>query len=227
MEILKKIPVHYTGELHQVHLVNFSVDKEEVKALVPKELKILDFADRALISMVDVQLRNMQFRAIPGVRFNYQHIGFRLLLDDSSLNSEKPKGVFFLDSFTDRPLFAFGGSLLTEFRLHLAEIYNTPAGMELHHQGKFLEYQVSGTKVPNKSEKELLEKVGAVDRAYALRENNIYKTQIMREQWPLEVLHCHQFETTFFSSAKLEVVFRVPETILYHWLPPQQVKQCA
>ncbi len=59
MQLLKKLPIRYTGELHEVKLINFSVDKSEVESLVPWNLVVRDFGGRAMISMVDVDLRHM------------------------------------------------------------------------------------------------------------------------------------------------------------------------
>jgi len=111
MQLLKKLPIRYTGELHAVKLINFSVEKSEVESLVPWNLVVRDFGGRAMISMVDVDLRHMHPTFLPEkMHFNYRHVGFRLLLEDSQRNSdERNKGIFFLKSFTDQPLVVKGG----------------------------------------------------------------------------------------------------------------------
>ena len=86
MSLLKRIPIHYKGELHDVRLVNFLVPMEEVMKGVPANIKIRNFSGRAMISMVDVKLKNMRPVAMPFLKFNYRHIAFRLLVDDSQYN---------------------------------------------------------------------------------------------------------------------------------------------
>ena len=95
----------FTGELHNVKLINFSVNLEEVLPFVPNQLKILQENGKAIISMVDVQLKNMSPKILPFIKFSYRHMAFRLLIDDSGMNSEhEPKGVFFLKSFSENSI---------------------------------------------------------------------------------------------------------------------------
>ena len=54
MNLLKRIPIHYKGELHDVRLINFSVDLDEIKDNVPAKIKVRNFNNRAMISMLDV-----------------------------------------------------------------------------------------------------------------------------------------------------------------------------
>src|SRR6188472_940138 len=77
MYLLKRIPIHYKGELHDVRLINFSVAMEELKDKVPASIKIRSINGRAMISMVDVKLKNMRPVLAPFARFNYRHIAFR------------------------------------------------------------------------------------------------------------------------------------------------------
>ena len=86
----------FTGELHDVRLINFSVKLDEVLPLVPKQLKILTDKGRAIVSLVDVKLKNMAIKGLPIIKFGYRHLAFRLLLEDHPL---EPKGVYFLKSF--------------------------------------------------------------------------------------------------------------------------------
>jgi len=221
LSFLKKIPINYLGELHDIVLVNFSVDIEEVRDHVPAELKIKDFGGRALFSMVNVKLKRMRMKGLPGLNFGYQHIGFRLLLDDKRYHEEfVEKGIFFYKSFTDRPLMVIGGSLLTNYQLDGAELSNSKQGFALRYQDKFLSYELDHSDTNSNEDLILKATVGAVDRAYAMRNKQVFKTQIVREKWPLEPVTCTNFQTNFFKSAKLEGVFCVPEVIYYQWLPP-------
>lgn len=221
-KFLKNIPIKYLGELHDIVLVNFSVDPEEIRPYLPAPLKLKTFRGRALFSMVNVKLKRMRMEKLPGVKFAYQHIGFRLLLDDRAYhNHEEAKGIFFYKSFTDRPLMVLGGSLLTDYQLDGAELWNHKSDLDLRYKDKFLSYELDLSDTQPTVDPELRSVVGAIDRAYTIRNKQAYKTQIVREKWPLEPVTCTKFHTNFFKSAKLEGVFRVPEVIYYQWMPPK------
>ena len=223
MKILKDIPITYKGELHKVKLINFSVDIEEVQENVPEGIEVRKFENgkRALISMVNVRLKNMRPNFLPEFcSFEYQHIAFRLLVNDAHFNEGNSKGLFFYQSFTRKKHIAWGGSLFTDYQLQSAKISDTNGQFELKQANHFVRYTLdSQTSSNEKSATELQSIVGALDRAYSMRGKELKKVQIQREKWPLQSVNCTHFETNFFESAKLEGVFIVPETIYYTWLP--------
>lgn len=227
MEMLKKLPIKYVGELHQVRLINFSVEKEEVLPYLPNGIKVRDFNGRALISMVNVQLRNMRPGFMPkALHFDYQHIGFRLLVDDAQYSDGKAKGIYFLRSFTDKTLMVQGGSWLTNYKLEKATIENNGGSFELRQGNKFLKYHLLDERSRLLNE-ELMETVGALDRAYSFIDGELVRVQIMRERWPIEWVTCEGFETNYFKTARFEGAFQVPEVIHYQWLPPKPVERCV
>ena len=222
MKLLKQIPIRYKGELHKIQLVNFSVEVEEVLNKVPSPIKVRNIDGRAMISMVNVQLKKMRPVYVPEwLHFNYQHIAFRLLIDDSHLNGGTAKGIYFYQSFTNQPHIVWGGSLMTDYRLSHANITNHTNGFELQQGNKYIRCEFGGEKP--KEQPQLKSIIGAIDRAYAVRGKQVFKTQILREKWPLVEQSCTVFDTNFFKTARLEGVFIVPETIYYNWLPPELV----
>lgn len=225
MNLFKSLPLSFLGELHHIQLVNFSVDQEEVAALLPDPLQIADFHGRALISMVNVQLKQMRPTFLPAhLSFQYQHIGFRLLVKDQAYHGGgQDQGIYFLDSFTSRRLMAWGGSLLTDYRLHKAEIQHQPTAVTLRRGAQLLQYKVEETHLPDTDHSALLTSVGAIDRAYSKLGPTLRVTQIVREKWPLVPLAVTDFKTNFFRTARLEGAFRVDEVIHYQWLPPRVV----
>lgn len=220
MNLLKRIPIHYKGELHDVRLINFSVAMEEVKDKVPANIKVKAFNGRALISMVDVKLKNMRPVFVPSFfHFNYRHVAFRLLVEDSIYNKGVSKGIFFYKSFTDKSFIVAGGKLLTDYNLEAAHISENNKEIAIS-QGKYhVKYCVEDT--VNSSNEDLKNTIGALDRAYSVLGDTIRVTQIQREKWPIQSVKCSGFENTFFKTAKLEGAFRVFETIYYEWLPPK------
>lgn len=221
MKLLKQIPITYKGELHDVKLVNFSVNMEEVLPLVPAGIKVRDFDGKAIISMVNVKLRNMRPTGLPkALSFDYQHIAFRLLVEDGPLNEGENKGIFFLKSFSDKPMVVWSGNLMTNYRLSNAEI-NEGSSFNLDQGGRFIRYRLTDKAVPE--DKNLKSIIGAIDRAYAIEEGKLMKTLIQRETWPIERVDCTDFKTNFFSSTELLGAFEVKDTIHYQWLAPEAV----
>lgn len=222
MSLLKRIPIHYKGELHDIRLINFSVSMDEVKSKVPPNIKVRDFNGRAMISMVDVKLKNMRPLVAPFVRFNYRHIAFRLLVDDSGYNNGMNKGIFFLRSFTSNPIIVAGGKLMTDYNLETADIAECNGEVTISQSGNHVKYCVNGLEASD--DDELKKIIGALDRAYSVLGDTVRVTQIQREKWPIQPIHCAAFENTFFKTAKFEGAFKVFETIYYEWLPPKKIK---
>jgi uncharacterized protein YqjF (DUF2071 family) len=221
MSFLKKIPIHYKGELHDVRLVNFSVEMREVIDKVPPFIKIRDFEGRALISMVDVKLKNMRPKQFPFLRFNYRHVAFRLLVDDSRYHGGLNKGIFFLQSFTNQSLIIKGSNLLTDYNLQSAKLEEHDDQVDIAQGEKYVRYRIGKEVISHDGS--LMRTIGALDRAYSVVGNRLRVTVIQREKWPLQRVACGDFENTFFESAKLEGAFRVFDTIYYDWLPPKDV----
>ncbi|MBA3901279.1 MAG: DUF2071 domain-containing protein [Bacteroidetes bacterium] len=217
------IPIKYFGELHQIKLINFTIDMDEVIRKVPEPLKIRSFNGRAMISMVDVHLKKMRPSFLPeALSFEYRHVAFRLLIDDSQYNDGPMKGIYFLQSFTDKPLIVFGGGLLTNYNLETATFKQEKECFRLQGMNHCLEYQLNAEK--HKDLPKLKQSIAAIDRAYAVADGKVKVTQIQREKWPIQEVSCSRFETDFFKSARFEGAFEVKEVIHYQWLPPQNVK---
>lgn len=224
MNLLKKIPISYLGELHQVKLINFSVEREEVEPYVPWKIKIRDFGSRAIISMVNVELKNMHPTFLPeSMHFGYRHIGFRLLIDDRQWNDGVYKGIYFIRSFTDNALIAQGGQLMTDYNLEKAEIICTKDLLTLKKEDRFLTYALD-EQMPTSVNKELHTSISTIDRAYSLLDGQIRMTKIVREKWPIEWVNCYHFKTNFFETARFEGAFQVNETIYYQWEPPHNIR---
>ncbi|HTF20279.1 MAG TPA: DUF2071 domain-containing protein [Chryseolinea sp.] len=221
MSLLKRIPIKYKGELHDVRLINFSVDMEEVLTKVPQNIKVRDFNGRAMISMVDVKLKNMRTVALPWIRFSYRHVAFRLLVDDRQNSQDLSKGIFFFRSFSDKPLIVTGGRLLTDYNLEMATIKDLGDEVSIIQGGHHVTYCMTGLNTLRNDK--LTATIGSLDRAYSTLGTDLRVTQIQREKWPIQLVNCSGFETTFFKTARFEGAFRVFETIYYDWLPPKTV----
>ncbi len=221
MNLLKRIPVHYRGELHNVRLINFSVDMDEIRTKIPRYIKPRNFNGRAMISMVDVNLKNMRPVLLPFLRFAYRHVAFRLLVDDSAYNDGVSKGIFFLRSFTNRRTVVAGGSLMTDYNLEHADISEDENEVAITQGTNQVRYVLQkGTQI---SDSNLKETIGRLDRAYSVLGDKVRVTQIQREKWPIEQVACSDFDNTFFSTARFKGAFRVNETIYYDWFPQKTI----
>lgn len=221
MSLLRRLPIRYKGELHNVKLINFSVDLEEVMDEVPEEIRIRRFDDKAIISMVNVQLKKMRPVGFPiSTSFDYQHVAFRLLVDDSHLNKGKSKGIYFLKSFSNKPIIAFLGDLMSHYKLSKAEIHDH-YGFDLWQDDRFIRYRLN--QKDYKGSNELKSDIEAIDRAYAVDKGRLLQTLIQREKWPIQWVNCIGFETNFFDSAKFLGAFEVNDVIDYQWLPPVHI----
>lgn len=222
MNLLKRIPVHYKGELHDVRLINFSVEMDEVAGKVPSSIKVRAVNGRAMISMVDVKLRAMRATRFPLFRFGYRHVALRLLVDDSAYTNETPKGIFFLRSFTDQRLISIGGKMLTDYNLETASIVEQDGDVIISKDGAVIRYGIDRTLI--EVNEELHQTIGALDRAYSTLGNSVRVTQIQREKWPIRQVACTSWQNTIFKTSRLEGAFRVFEMIGYDWLPPKTIR---
>ena len=209
----------FTGELHNVRLINFSVSLEEIMPFVPNQLKILQDKGKAIISMVDVQLKNMKTKSLPFFKFGYRHIAFRVLLED---NATEPKGVFFLQSFSNKSLLNFLGNLVSNYKLSNCKIEECFDAVSLTQGNKYVNYALDpySKTVLNEA---LYQKIKRIDRAYTAEKDETYVIRITRKKWPIEPIKCYHFATNYFKSAKLLGAFKVNEVIHYTWNESEKI----
>lgn len=219
MNALKKLPITYQGELHEVKLINFSVNLEEVLPMVPKGIKVRGFDGKAIISMVNVKLRQMRPKGLPpNLSFDYQHVAFRLLIDDGEYNEDgQPRGIYFLKSFTDKPWVAWSGSRFTHYQLSSAQLIDDEK-FSLWQGDRFVKYEL--TEKGADMNEPLKAIIQPLDRAYAMDREQLLRTRIQREAWPIEPVRCQGFETNFFKTASFLEAFEIKEVIDYEWLAP-------
>ena len=118
----------------------------------------------------------------------------------------------------------FCGNIVGNYRLSRAQIRPLPQGLNLRQGNQFLHYDFSAPILHESPKQEALhDTIGKIDRAWAIEDDILYKTQIVREKWPLEAVQCNRFETNFFEGARSEGILRVRETIDYTWLPAEPV----
>lgn len=222
MSLAPYLPLSFRGTLHEVRLVNFSIDTSEAQPFLPPPLRAGNLHGRALVSMVSVRLRSMRLRSLPALcGFGYRHVAFRLLVDDSQYTGGPTKGIYFVRSFVHNPLLALGGNILTDFRFSSAHIEQTQEQLLVTSGNSSIVARFSDK--PVNADPDLHNVIGAIDRAYTVHNRRVYRVQIQRTSWPLVPLECTYFQTSFFHSTRFEGAFIVPGTIPYVWLPPQEI----
>src|SRR5687767_5754269 len=125
MSFLKKIPVKYSAELRNARLVNFSVPPAEVKSSLPAPLKPLLYNNRAIISLLDVEIVGLKPSfLLNSMSFNYRHISFRILVDNifPAMGNEH-QGIYNLSSYTNKPLIVQAGRMMTDHNFRRAHIH--------------------------------------------------------------------------------------------------------
>lgn len=243
-------PLTVAGELHDVHLFNFTVPVSEIAHRVPHPLRPVVTDGRAWISMVRVHLHKMRPAWLtPPVGLHYQHIAYRLLVDcpvQTPTATDWQRGIYFLNSFTDSPLFRTAGNLMSEYAFQDAAIREekSPSHLRLvldsrdgkHHLEALCRYDApppESTAVSGMSIEELQALVGPLTQAFSVHRGQVTRVAIMREQWPLEAVAC-DFTVTHFQDARFEAALRVPEVIPYRWnkaepvpIPESEVSHAA
>ena len=225
MQLFKQLPLSYKGQLHAVKLIQFSIDPVELQGRIPDGIKPLLIDGRAMISIVNVQLKKMHPTCVPAsTGFSYQHVAFRLLIDDGHLHADgQPRGIFFLQSFTNRPFLIWSGNLMTNYQLSAAQIRDVEYLFDLEAEKRHIHYALED-QMPTQTSPRLKQIIGRIDRAYASNRGELKCTQVLRKEWPIEWTTCYHFETTFFKTAQFEGAFRIRKPIAYQWLAPQTIK---
>jgi len=219
MDALKTLPIAYTGELHEVQLVAFSVPEEEIRPNLQKGINPLVENGRVLFTMVSVELKKMKANVFP-VGFSYKHIAIRMCLNDHAFNeSNEDQGVYFYQSFTDRPSLVAGGKLMTAYNLETAKFKTAGDVFEMKSGDDYLLFAIDKS-VPKIGDVDLYNKVQRLDRAYFIARSKLYRTCITRSEWPIKWADCYAFETNLFKDVKKEGAFYIEHPILYKWNPP-------
>jgi hypothetical protein len=233
----RTLPLRFQGELHDVELVQFSLDPDEARANLPEPFSPRIVGGRALVSVVNVRLVGMRPRWVPRLlTFGFRHIAIRMMIDDRPFSGTgEERGIFFLRSFTEHPLIAFGADWLSHYRLTRADVHPAGAsgGWEICQGDKVLRYRLDepgerpdGTMFDSWEDAEV--PVASLDRAYAVdRRGDAWRTVIRRPDWPLVPASVRDFRVDFFESARLEGGFRVAAPVPYVWEAPERVAPCA
>jgi hypothetical protein len=107
---------------------------------------------------------------------------------------------------------------MTNYNLEFATISEEGHKTNIRQGNNKISYAIDS--FPQADSNEALRKtIGAIDRAYSTLGTEVRVTEIQREKWPIQAVHCEGFENTFFLDVRLEGAFRVFETIDYEWLP--------
>lgn len=219
---LKTLPITFTGDLHQVKLISFSVATDEVLPNLPSEIKPIIEDDRVQFSLVSVELQNMKSNVFP-LSFGYHHVALRLRIKDAGFNkSGKDQGIYFYKSFSNNPMMVAGGKVFTNYNLQKAQFDYSNTEMEVLSDDGYIKFALDLRSRAETSTR-LYQDIERLDRAYFVAENQLYRTVITRKEWPIQWAECFAFETNLFNTAKLEGAFFIDHPIHYKWNKPELV----
>lgn len=222
MDVLKRLPIGFKGELHGVKLIAFSVDAREVLPHLPNGINPIVHEGRVLFSVVSVHLEKMRAKQFP-IPFHYHHVALRLCIEDKQHNaSGTNQGIYFFRSFTPSRLMVTGGKLITNYNLQTANIME--AGMETSVTvgDEYLKFALD-LQESKKGEQWVYDHIQRIDRAYFTNSAGLFRTVIQRKEWPIRWIACTAFETNIFKSARVEGAFFIDHPIDYEWSKPIKV----
>ena len=216
MSWLKTLPIAYRGLLQDVRIVNFSVPMPEVTHLIPEGLKAADFDGRAMISLADLQIRQMRPKALPNwLSITYRHVALRLLVEpigDETAN----QAIYFLKSFCASPSVICGAAIFTDYQLQKARIKGDKR-VNIKTGKSYLSYELGGDRVADKEDRN---RTARLNTAYAAHDSAIWQTGIKPNDWPLEAVGCREFSTNMFKNARLEAAYRVKGNLCFERSAP-------
>jgi len=221
-------PLKVSGQLHDVTLFNFSLDGAELLGSVPHPLKPVIYKGRAWISTVSVHLKKMRPAFWPlasGV--GYHHLAYRVLVDYPTEMGLK-RGIYFLESFSNRPWLVGLGNLFTEYAFTHAQLDEGVEEGKKTLQCRAGSQELKAEWGPGPGEvskegvldnvKEGMALVGPLTRAFSVsKKGEVSEVSISRERWPLEAVACSHFSTNAFKTAQFELALRVADPIHYTW----------
>ncbi len=223
MRALKKLPITYTGTLHDVRLICFSVPKEEVLPKLPNGIIPIIENGRIMFSLVSVNLTGMQANVMP-IPFNYHHVALRMCVADAEHNdSGEDQGVYFYQSYTDNYLMVTGGRILTNYNLEQSQIRISDPEYSVKSDQDFLRFAIDISS-PKIGSTELYDRVRSLDRAYFVSGKHLYRTRITRSDWPVKWADCYAFETNIFQDVLVEGAFYIDRPIDYKWNKPECIE---
>ena len=217
--------MNFNAELNDIKLINFSVSLDEVLPFVPSSLKVLQENGRAIISMVDVNLNNIHLKFLPIIKYGFRYVTFRLLLDDSGFqkNGGNPRGVYFLKSFSNKPILNLFSNLFANYKLTNATFESSFDAYSLKQNRMYIDYALN----PYSScryKDDIYQKINRIDRAYDINKNRVYVSELMKNNWQIEPIKCYHFATIFFKSAHFLGAFKVKDFINHTWNNPRQIR---
>lgn len=213
----------YTGELRNIRLWAFSIERDEAQALLPTPLVVRNFRGRALVSMADVSISKLRVRGFPAqVGLHYRHIVLRLLIDDSRYSRGRQRGAWFMRSFVEHSWLAAAGNALTEFRFSAASLSSGDKQLDVQ-CGEHRIHCAWEERCPPLSDNALLSEVQTLDRAYSVRNSRVWCRDIQRGSWLPKPLACKNFSCSWFESTRFEGVYTIVQPVSYTWFPPKEV----
>lgn len=209
------------AELHQVRLIRFSVDPDEVQEQLPAGLRAHSVNGRAQLSFLHVEFRRKQPLWLPQAGGKSERYAAFQLMVTNSANTNA--GVHVLHTFTDKRLIQLTVTDWIDRKPRAAKFQALDTMLELRAGEHYLNYALDFGKMATNATTPL----NAIGKAYTLCRRLVSGNLFQPDQWPLRQVDSYLFETNFFSSAALIGAFVVDAPLRYEWPLIQTTTRCA
>ncbi|MBI5515964.1 MAG: DUF2071 domain-containing protein [Deltaproteobacteria bacterium] len=121
MEDCPTVPWLTTVQTHWLNAVavNYAVDPDALRPLIPEPLEVEVFKGRAWVSVLVSSLREMRPQGLPGLfGVDFHQVSYRAAVRYQNREGNHRRGGYFVRSETDHPVMRAVGNTLTEFKFH-------------------------------------------------------------------------------------------------------------
>lgn len=235
MEFLKRHPFAIEAFFEQSVVLTYAIPKEHIRDLVPHPL-VLDTHQNtwAFIAVAFVKTKHLRPKGFPKIFGNdFNLIGYRVFVRYTNKAGKNLRGLYILQSETDKQKMVILGNLMTSYSYHKTDINFTQNGT-IHHihsnqSGIDISFEI-GEETPQlpfnspfSDWKEARRFAGPLPFTYSV--NNNQKTIVIvegvRENWIPKPIQINSHDIGFlyqapFNEARLASAFIV-QNIPYFW----------
>lgn len=120
---MRKNVLTMLGTLEECLLSMYRCPEDAVRHLVPSPFELVSYKGNALLGVVVSRLRYMRPWPLPAwMGMSYHHVAYRIYVQYTPPGQAPIQGLYFLRSEADNTLMKKAGNLLTDFRIHRADI---------------------------------------------------------------------------------------------------------
>jgi len=232
-DFMKNHPFPVQAWFNRSTVLTFAVPKEQLESMIPNSLELDTFQDKygfIAIAMVDTsKLRPKGFPTIMGNDFFL--IGFRIFVKYTNEKGRRLRGLYILQSATNKKRMEWLGSLFTRYKYETIDIQNIVTDSKriiASNKANFVVNINTKRKVvplppssPFTSWKEARRFAGPLPFTFSVLKNKMLIIQGVRQNWKPEPIEVTDFSFQFLNDMNLEGAvlanaFQI-KNVPYHW----------